>query len=229
MTILSAAYAWNGSLSTFTRLGSVYNASSGMPSATDLANPAVGMSIHFDVTDHLSLAAQSGLTLPIGSGGGTSPSPSALRAWMNSIDWDTIFAVNHVDVFNGVRATYTLEPFSLQFESTLHELLRVRGQDSDPVGAVATITGTTLTLSYAVLPRLSLSTALSETRVWNTPTYVANDPDSRVDYFFSAGASTSLKLGATDVSPGIVYTRALDPPLSQQGFQVAELDLGFSL
>jgi hypothetical protein len=168
--------------------------------------------------------------IPVGSGGGNSPSPGALRAWTNSIDWGgAMFAVNHVDIFAGVHAQYSLDRLTLQFDSTLHELLRVRGAEADPIGAAATVTGTTATVSYAVLPQLSFSTAISETRVWNTPTYVVVDPNSRVDYFFSAGISTDVKIGRTDVTPGFVYSRALDLPLSGQGFQVAELDLGFSL
>ncbi len=187
------------------------------------------MTLEFEVTKHLTLGGQSGFTVPIGSGGGDSASPGAVRAWLNCIDWDTMCAVNHVDVFNGVRASYELEPFTFSFESVLHELLRVRGANTDPIGAVASITGTSATLSYAVLPALSVSTALSETRVWNTPTYVSDDPNYRVDYFFSAAASTSFKLEGMEFKPTFLYARALDLPLSAQGFQVAELDVAFSL
>jgi hypothetical protein len=230
MTVLSASYAWTSSFSTFARVGSVYNASTGLESAAGWANPALGASVLFPVTKSLSIGGLSGVTIPVGSGGGNSPSPAALRAWTNSIDWGgAMFAVNHVDIFAGVHAQYSLDRLTLQFDSTLHELLRVRGQETDPIGAAATVTGTTATVSYAVLPQLSFSTALSETRVWNTPTYVVVDPNSRVDYFFSAGVSTDVKIGRTDVTPGLVYARALDLPLSGQGFQVAELDLGFSL
>lgn len=230
MTVLSASYAWTNSFSTFARLGSVYNASSGLPGAAGLANPALGVTVQFEVTKHLVIGGQLGITVPVGSGGGDSPSPAALRAWTNSIDWGgAMFAVNHADIFHGARATYTIDALSLQLECTLHELLRVRGAAADPIGSAATVTGTTATVSYAVLPRLSLSTALSETRVWNTPAYVVADPNSRVDYFFSAGVSTSVKVGRTEIAPGISYARALDLPLSGAGFQVAEIDLGFTL
>jgi hypothetical protein len=230
MTVLSASYAWTSSFSTFARLGSVYNASTGLESAAGLANPALGVTVQLALNKNFTIGGLSGVTIPVGSGGGNAPSPAALRAWTNSIDWGgAMFAVNHVDIFNGVHAQYSLDRLTVQFDCTLHELLRVRGQETDPIGAAATVTGTTATVSYAVLPQLAFSTALSETRVWNTPTYVVIDPNSRVDYFFSAGVSTDVKIGRTDVTPGIVYARALDLPLSGQGFQVAELDLGFSL
>jgi hypothetical protein len=230
MTILGGSYAWTPSLSTFARVGAVYNASSGLQNAVDIANPALGINMQVEAAQDLVFGAQSGLTVPVGTGGGNTPSAAELRAWMNSIDWGGVmFAPNHLDLFVGARAAYTLRRCTFQFESVLNELLRVRGEKADPVGAAVTLTSTTATIAYAVLPQLSLSTALSETRVWNTPTYVTNDPNSRVDYFFIAAATTTLRVKRTDVSWGLLYARALDLPLSGQGFQVTELDLGFSL
>jgi hypothetical protein len=230
MTILGGSYAWNPSFSTFARVGALYNASTGLESAVDVANPMLGATAQFEVAKDLVLGGQAGFTVPVGTGGGDAPSAAALRGWLNSIDWGGVmFAPNHFDLFAGARATYTLRRCSFQLESVLYELLRVRGAKADPVGASVTLTGTTATMAYAVLPQLSLSTAISETRVWNTPTYVASNPDSRVDYFFIAGATTTLKVARTDVSWTLLYARALDLPLSGQRFQVAELDLGFSL
>ncbi len=230
ITVLSAGYSWTPALSTFVRIGSVHNASSDTSSATGLANPALGASLQFPIGKHFIVGGTSGLTLPIGSGGGNGPSAAAFRAWNNSIDWGgAMFAVDHLDIFNGVRASFAAGALTVQFESILHELVRVRGEAIDPIGAAASVTGTTATVSYAVIPRLTLSTALSETRFWNTPVYITQSPDSRVDYFFSAGASTSLKLGALDLTPGLVYARALDLPLATSRFQVLEADIGFSL
>jgi hypothetical protein len=230
MTVLGGAYAWTESLSTFARVGAVYNASSGLQSAVDIANPALGVNVQVEADKGLVLGGQFGVTVPVGTGGGDSASAAGIRAWMNSIDWGGVmYAPNHLDLFAGARAAYTLRRCTFQLESVLNELLRVRGEKTDPVGAAVTLTSTTATISYAVLPQLSLSTALSETRVWNTPTFVASDPDSRVDYFFIAGASTTVRVGRTDVSWSLLYARALDLPLSGQRFQVAELDLGFSL
>src|SRR5262249_23783258 len=127
------------------------------------------------------------------------------------------------------KGAFVYDALTVSFESTVHELIRVRGASTDPIGAAATVTGTTATVSYAVIPQLTLSTALAETRFWNTPPYIEQSPDSRVDYFFVAGASTAFKLGAVEIDPGLVYARALDLPLSAQKFQVFELDLGFAL
>jgi hypothetical protein len=230
ITVASGAYAWTPAFSTFARVGTVHNTSSDEASATGLANPALGASLSFDLGKHFKVGGQSGVTLPIGTGGGDSPSPAAFRAWTNSIDWGgAMFAVNHVDVFNGVRAAYVYEGLTLSFETTLHELVRVRGAAVDPIGPTASVTGTTAMVSYAFFPQLTLSSALAETRFWNTPPYIAQSPDSRVDYFFVAGVSTALKLGALEIDPGLIYARALDLPLSAQKFQVVELDLGFLL
>jgi hypothetical protein len=230
LTVLSGAYQWTSAVSTFARVGSVHNASDDQASATGFANPALGVSGQLELGKHVKLGALSGATIPIGSGGGSSPTPAAFRAWTNSVDWGgAMFAVNHVDVFGGLRGAYTEGRLTLQIESTVHELLRTRGAATDPIGAAATITGSTATVSFAVLPALSFSTGLSETRFWNTPKLIEQSPNSRVDYFFVAGVSTIVKIGTVEVDPGLVYARALDLPLTQQKFQVVELDLGFAL
>ncbi|MDP9152271.1 MAG: hypothetical protein M3O36_20290 [Myxococcota bacterium] len=229
MTIFSASFAWTDAFSTFVRVGSVVNSSPGLPDATELANGAAGLTVELHVTKHLTLAGQSGATIPFGTGGGDSVSLGEVRAWVNCIDWDTMFAMNHIDVFNGLRVSYEISPFTLSLESVLHELLRVRGADTDPVGSQATITGTSASVSYAVLPALSLSTGLSETRVWNTPYFVAAEGNSRADYFLSGAVSTTVKLHNAELRPALIYARALDPPLSTMGFQVIQLDLAFSL
>jgi hypothetical protein len=188
------------------------------------------VSLQLDLGKHVRVGGQSGATVPIGSGGGDSPAPAAFRAWTNSVDWGgAMFAVNHVDVFNGLRGAFVYDSLTVSLESTLHELIRVRGASADPIGPSASVTGTTAMVSYALLPQLSLSTALAETRFWNTPPYIAQSPDSRADYFFIAGVATAFKLGSTEIDPGLVYARALDLPLAGQKFQVVELDLGFSL
>ncbi|MDP9034976.1 MAG: hypothetical protein M3O50_09220 [Myxococcota bacterium] len=229
MTIFTASFAWTDAFSTFVRVGSVVNSSPGLRDATELSNGAAGLALELHVTKHLTLGGQSGATIPFGTGGGDAASPGEVRAWVNCIDWDTMFAMNHVDVFNGLRMAYELSPFTLSVESVLHELLRVRGANNDPVGSGATITGTSASLSYAVLPALSLSTGLSETRVWNAPDFVRLDANSRADYFLSGAVSTTLKLHNAELRPALIYARALDPPLSTMGFQVIQLDFAFSL
>jgi hypothetical protein len=230
ITILSGSYQWTPAFSTFARVGAVHNTSRDEASATGLANPALGASLQFDLGEHFKVGGLSGATIPIGSGGGNAPAPAALRAWTNSVDWGgAMFAVNHVDVFNGVRGAFAYDRLTVALESTLHELIRVRGEATDPIGAAATVTSTMATVSYAVHPKLTLSSALAETRFWNTPPYILESPDSRTDYFFIAGVSTSVKLGALEIDPGLLYARALDLPLSSQKFQVLELDLGFVL
>jgi hypothetical protein len=230
LTVLSAAYQLTPAISTFGRIGTAANASSDVGSATDVANPAVGLNLQLDVGKHVKVGGTSGVTIPIGTGAGDSASAGAFRAWTNSVDWGgAMFAVDHLDIFDGVRAAYVLDSLTVSFESILHALIRVRGAVSDPIGSEATVTGTTLAVAYAFFPQLTLSTSLSETRFLNTPLYIQQSPESRVEYFFSAGASTTMKIGSFEVDPGLVYARALDMPLTAQNFQVVELDLGFAL
>lgn len=230
LMVLGGAYAWNDWLSTFARVGWVHDAQVGQPAATGLANPSAGVNLQLQVGKHVTLGATAGATAPVGSGGGNAPNPALLRAWVSSIDWGgSMFAVDHADVFGGLRAAYARGNATLQLESTFHQLTRVRGAVADPIGASASVTGSQATVSYAVLPRLTLSTALAETRFWNTPKAIRESPDSRTDYFVVAGGSMNLELGGVAFMPGLVYARALDLPLSRDKFQVVELDLAFSM
>src|SRR5262249_40132823 len=138
ISIASGAYAWTSAFSTFARVGMVHNSSSDEASATGLANPALGASLQLDLGKHFKIGGQSGSTLPIGSGGGNSPTPGAYRAWTNSVDWGgAMFAVNHVDLFNGLKGAFVYDALTVSFESTVHELIRVRGASTDPIGAAA--------------------------------------------------------------------------------------------
>ncbi len=227
---LSGSYAWNGWLTTFARVGWVHDAPSGATSANALANPAAGLSLQLPVSKRLTLGGSLGATAPLGSGGGDRPNPAAMKAWVSSFDWGgATFAVNHVDVFGGARADYTVGPVTLQLESTLHQLTRVRGETVDPIGAAVTMTGSQATIAYTILPNVTLSTAMYESRVWNTPTCIRESPDSRADYFVMAGATLDLRIRGLAIAPGFVYARALDLPLVREKFQVVELDLGVAL
>lgn len=222
--VLSGSYAVNSWLSAWGRVGWAAD------SATAFANPAAGLTANVPIGKHLVLGGLVGLTAPLGTGGGNAPSANLLKAWTNSIDWGgAMYAVDHVDAMAGVHGAFTLGNATLALDSTLHELTRVRGEKVDPLGAHASVTSTTATLSYALHPKLTLSSAMSETRFWNKPTCIQESPASAQDYFFIAGVSSAVNIGGVDVAPALSYARALDLPLSADKFQVVELDLGFSL
>ena len=230
LTVLIGAYDINKWVSVFGRLGTVHNASQDAPSATGVGNPIVGMTFNLPGTDHIKLGGITGVSIPIGSGGGNAPSAGMLRAWCNSTDWGGVmFAVNQLDVQAGLNSTFLAGPLSLRVESTLHELSRVRGEKADIYGANSTVTSSTATVSYSIMSKVSVSSAISETRFWNTPKAIQDSPTSRVDYYYIGGISTDLRVAGVGVTPAISYARALDLPLSADKFQVVELDLGFSL
>jgi len=140
-------------------VGTVHNASSDEASATGLANPALGASYQIELGKHVKVGALTGLTLPIRLRRRKRAQRRRVRAWTNSIDWGgAMFAVDHLDLFNGVRGAFAYDRLTLQLETTVHELVRVRGEAVDPIGAAATVTGSTATVSYAILPQLVVST-----------------------------------------------------------------------
>ncbi len=231
LMVLSAAYEWTHWLSTFARVGWAHNAPSNEASGSAFANPAAGVSSQIELGKHVKVGGLAGITVPVGSGAGNTPNTAALKAWTNSVDWGgAMFAVDHVDVFGGLRASYTASRLTLQIESTVHQLVRVRGEASDPIGDAATVTGSQATALVALPHDVSVSTGLAETRFWNTPKCIQDSAESRRDYFVVAGVSLELKLAkGVAFTPGVLYARALDLPLTRETFQVIEVDLGFSL
>ncbi len=230
LTVLIGAYDVNKWVSVFGRVGMVHNTSADTATATGVGNPIGGITFNLPSTDHVKLGGIAGVSIPVGSGGGNAPSAGMLRAWCNSIDWGGVmFAVDHLDVQAGLNATFLAGPLSLRMESTLHQLVRVRGEKADVLGSSATVTSSTATVSYSLLSKVTVSSGLSETRFWNTPKAIQDSPASRVDYYYIGGISTDLRVAGVGVTPSLLYARALDLPLRDEKFQVVELDLGFTL
>ena len=230
LNVAIGSYDVNRWVSVFGRVGMVHNTSNDTATATGIGNPVVGATFNFVSRPHLKIGGIAGASIPVGSGGGNAPSAGMLRAWTNSIDWGGVmFAVDHFDMQTGFNTTFVGGAFALRFESTLHQLLRVRGAKADVLGANATVTSSTATLSFAPVSRLTFSGAFSETRFWNTPKAIQESPRSRVDYYGIGAIATSFDVGRVACAPSLSYARALDLPLRDAKFQVVELDLGFTL
>jgi hypothetical protein len=178
-------------------------------------------------------------TIPVGGGGGDSPSAGALDARKAGaparLSFDnSIFAPNDVAIVPGVDVAYVAHDFTAQFEVTYFELHRVRGEAAQHEEAKRNLTSG-LHLGYFLLPALSVGGELRYQHWLNPPFFTpGNDSASNpaIDQWsFAAGARFHVPLGETFwVRPGVSYGRGLDLPLAgaTPNYHVAQLDIPFA-
>jgi len=230
LTVLSVTRDFD-SISVFARLGFVDDRSSVEPGAWGVSNPQVGAVFRRRLSEHVRLSLIGGTTVPVGSGGGDAPPhPGALRAMLNGTDWGgPMFGPDHLDVFEGFRLAASARGFTVRLRSTLHPAVRVRGAKTDPLGPRVIFTSSGLLAGYAPGPRLSLFTELAETRFLNTPPFLVDAPDARVDRYAVAGVSLDLRMGANrSLQPTLSLAKAVDAPKTRRSFRLVELELAFS-
>lgn len=213
-------------------------AAQSLPPAGDaafvLGNPFVGATLALPVPSPYRLALFGGVTLPVGTGGGTDADPSELaatRAAMASrsaMD-NAMFAVNDVALVPGVDLAYLAGGFTAQVEATLLQLVKVRGGANNPDDAKTNLT-VGLHLGWFPIPRVSLGTEIRHQRWLSTPRAIAADPTGtlRDTTTVAAGVRVHLELaGKQWLRPGVSYARGLDDPFERAATHVLQIDVPF--
>jgi hypothetical protein len=178
-------------------------------------------------------------TIPVGGGGGNSPSPGALDARKAgaparmSFD-NSIFAPNDFAIVPGVDVAWIRYGFTAQLEATFFELHRVRGADAQLEATKRNLT-TGLHLGYYVVDALSLGADLRYQHWLNPPFFKPGDDSAAnpgIDQWsFAVGPRFHIPLGGGFwVHPGVAYARGLDLPLAgaAPNYHVMQLDVPFA-
>jgi hypothetical protein len=197
-------------------------------------NPLVGAGYAIKLDGGFRLNAFLGATIPVGGGGGDSPSPGSLNSRVKGVNAraqldNALFAVNDLTVVPGIGAAYVRGGLTVQVEATLLQLMRVRG-DAAQKEATKTNMTSGLHVGYFVLPRLSVGTELRYQRWLNAPLAVDADKTdaSRDTLSVAIGPRAHFKLGEVGwFRPGIAYQRGLDKPLaaSTPNYHIVQVDL----
>lgn len=164
-----------------------------------------------------------GVTLPIGYGGGDSPSAGAADARSKgifaraSMD-NALFAVNDLTVIPGISAAYLRNGFTLQAETTLLQLTRVRGAASQHEASKTNLT-CGLHAGYFLLPTLSAGGDVRYQLWLNAPIAIEKQRDTAnnnagIDNLTAAaGFRYHAHIeGIGWFRPGVSYGRGLDKP-----------------
>ena len=208
------------------------------PSATAILNPVLAALYGVKLSPSVKLGLFLGVTLPVGSGGGTNPDPGKSTAISAPVGMATrsafdnaMFAVNYCTVFPGVDFAYVHDGLTVQAEATIFKLTRARGPET--IDHTNTNFTTGLHVGYFVLPMLSLGAEIRHQRWLSTPNAVkadtATDHASRDNTTFAVGPRLHFKLSDSIwFRPGVSLSLPIDDPMKKADYKIVQLDLPIS-
>jgi hypothetical protein len=205
-------------------------------------NPVIGGLYGPKISPNLKLGLFLGMTLPIGSGGGTDahpqsgPANAAGAATRSAMD-NAMFAANYLALFPGVGFAYVGSGLTAQVEATLFRLWKTRGPGN--IDRTNTNFTTGFHLGYFLIPQLSVGAELRHQRWLSTPKSVEADKrrSTRDNTTFAIGPRAHVKLGESMwLRPGISFAMPLDNPLAygptrqaaaNSHFKMVQIDVPF--
>jgi hypothetical protein len=231
-SMLALSYKATSSLAPIVRLGLVNDSPPTGDAGSAFLNPVVGATYSIPLGPALRLALFAGVTVPVGAGGGNTPDKAtraALAAGIlarSAMD-NAMFAVNYLIAFPGVDLALVLGGFTAQVEATVFQLTRVRGDLVDKDSSRTNFTSG-LHVGYFVVPMLSFGAELRYQAWLSNPALPDGDP-RRDTATFAVGPRLHLKLSdAAWLRPGIAYARALDKPMTDQDYNIVQVDIPFA-
>jgi hypothetical protein len=170
--------------------------------------------------------------LPTGQGGGDSP-PTATAAAVaagiparSAMD-NALFAVNYWTAIAGFSVARVTPALTAQAEATVLRLTRARGPATQDAARTNFTAG--LHVGRFVAPRLSVSGELRMQRWLTDPAPVRSNPNARETVTLALGPRFHIPLaGKRWIRPGVSWTHALDRPLSDQSYDMIQVDLPLS-
>ena len=225
------SYKLTPEIAPFVRLGFVHNAPPGeAESGTSFINPVVGGAYAIKPSKDTRLAFTLAFAIPVGTGGGNEPDKATAAAnaagvLARSAFDNAMFAVNDFTALGGVDLAYVDSGFTVQFEATLFQLFRVRG-DEVQKDAKRTNFTSGLHIGYFFVPQLSIGTEARAQTFLSTPAAVEADGNLRHTFTLAIGPRFHFKLGeSTWIRPGVSVSRGLDKPMTTQNVTVFQLDI----
>lgn len=220
----------NDRVGTLVRAALVRNDPPSGDSAAAFANPVVGGSYLMKPAQDVRVLLFLGLAIPAGQGAGNDP-PAAKSAAVRSgvlarsaMD-NAMYAVNDVVLFPGVDVAWVKGGFTLQYEATLLQLKRVRGEKAQPDEDKTNFT-TGLHFGYFVGKRVSLGADLRYQRWLSTPAAVEANGSLRDNLSICAGPRFHVELRQKRwLRPGISYAVGLDGAIEDLDYRIVQVDL----
>jgi hypothetical protein len=227
---LLASYRVTAAIAPIVRLGFVQNWPPTGSAAIAFVNPVVGGVYAMKPTPELRLAFFLGIALPLGQGGGNTPSSDQALATRSGVlarsAMDNVmFAVNDVVVIPGVDFAWIAHGLTVQLEMTVLQLTRVRGAELQPDASRTNFTSG-VHIGYFLSPQFSLGAELRHQRWISTPAAVASEGSLRDTTSLAVGPRAHIQLGEKLwMRPGIAYARGIDQPMMTANYNIVQIDV----
>jgi len=202
------------------------------PSGQGFSNPLLGLNYVHPLGTDWRWTGFLASTIPIGSGGGSSPEAGAAAAIAASIPArssmdNALFAVNYHALIGGLGVARVRPQLTLQAEATVFQLTRVRGPQSQDRRRTNFTAG--IHAGHFFSPRVSLGGELRFQRWLSNALPVRRDPSARQQLTLAVGPRFHLKLPRNRwLRPGVSYTRALDDPMHERSYDIVQIDVPFA-
>jgi len=205
-----------------------------------IVNPLVGATYAMSLPAGVRASFFLGATIPIGMGGGDTPSAGVTDArsagqYARSQMDDSLFAVDDFALIPGVDVAWVASGFTVQAEATLFQLWRVRGSGINPATKSAPDPDATKTnftsgvhVGYFVIPLLSFGVDLRYQRWLAAPLAIQKAASSFIDNWTMAiGPRLHVPLGAgIKIHPGLAYAQGIDNPMNSPfNYRIVQLDV----
>jgi hypothetical protein len=201
------------------------------PSGNGFSNGVLGANYSKTISKDLRWTAFLGSNIPWGSGGGDDPDPGKAAA-LNAANptrsqmEGSLFAVNYWTVILGGDLTWVTPDVSLQAEATFFQLTRARGPETQDSSRTNFTAG--LHAAHFFSPAVSLGAELRVQRWISHASPVRSDVTAREQLSFGVGPRFHFQIAGKWFRPGISYSRYLDRPLTDKGYDIVQLDLPFA-
>jgi hypothetical protein len=218
---------WGG----LARMSWVHNDAATGPSGSALSNLVLGAT-YLHPSGPWRVTGFTAFALPVGTGSGDDPDPGdaaavASAAPARSAMDNTLWAVNYWGFFVGGGAARVTRGLTAQLEGTVMHTRRTRGPETQDESRTNLTMG--LHLGHFFSPRVSLGGEIRMQRWLSDAAPVRANEAARDQFTFGIGPRLHFKVGAKSwIRPGLSYTRALDDPMSDRGYDIVQLDTPIS-
>jgi len=216
------AYDFTPEIRAFIRLGFVDNYAPGRAHAASLSNLALGGSYGLDIAPFLRVAAEGGLLLPTGTGGGTDPAEGIAIANARARTLPlhpAMFDPNYFTPYVGLIATTHYRRIVGRLDWFLDPSMKINDADDEPMKTRMRLTAHG---GYRVLTWLEPFLEARYYRVLSSTPAIDQDSTLADNLFGGVGVAATLAILRAQVA----YLRALDPPLSRFDFNVFAIRVG---
>lgn len=242
---LSASYRIIPRISVLAKLGVANDSPPGTVSPTvgsqagggafGFVNPLIGAQAGFWPAKSLRLGLFLGFTLPVGMGGGV----NADRGQVNTMHSamlarsgfdDPLFMPDYFTTWPGIDVAYVTHGFTVQAETSLAVMNRVRGPETERSTNADLSLG--LHFGYFIFPWWSAGLDFRHQRWLSTPAFIGADEDPSGDRrdvtTVEVGVRFHVKV-TDDITwhPGLSMAFGLDDPMAGAHYKIVHLDLPF--